>query len=145
MPTRKYRLAAPVDYGQVDAPYLAALPIASSRRYRLAKPNDFEPNSKQNLFKNKKPVEKSLSNPSPRWWLVLPCVLLMTLASASDPLVMNDLIVRRYERRYGLPTSAGAQRVACLQSTTTSAPTAPLMYWQIPSAGQNLAPTSARL
>ncbi|CAF3168105.1 unnamed protein product [Rotaria socialis] len=55
-----------------------------------------------------------------RWWLVLPCILLITLASAPDGLIMNDFIVRRYERYHGLDFSEKAQRIACRESSTST-------------------------
>jgi len=90
------------------------------------------------LLNNVKTVEKAPSNSHPRWWLVLPCLIFMILASASDPLLMNDLIVRRYERYYGLDSSASGQRAVCRESmATTPAPIEPIMYWQYPPPNQN--------
>ena len=131
MSTRKYRLAPPVDTGKVAVSYRTTLPTPSNRLYRVTLSNDAELSSKRELLKNKKTLEKASLTSSPRWWLVLPSVLFIILASASDPLLMNDLIVRRYERQYGLPTSAGAQRTACRQSSTTPPPNGPMMYWQL--------------
>jgi hypothetical protein len=46
---------------------------------------------------------------------------------------MNDLIVRRYERYYGLDASPSAQRAVCRESTTT---TIPPFYWDFPPPDQ---------
>ncbi|CAF0952062.1 unnamed protein product [Rotaria sp. Silwood1] len=63
----------------------------------------------------------------PRWWLVIPCLLLMTLTSAPDALLINDFIVRRYERHYGFESSARGQRTACRLQSSTSTPG----YWYL--------------
>jgi len=99
--------------------------------------NDDELSSRSVLLNNAKTIEKVPSNPHPRWWLVLPSLLLIILASAADPLLLNDLIVRRYERYYGLNASAGAQRADCRQSMTTLAPIMPILYGQFPSPNQD--------
>jgi hypothetical protein len=61
------------------------------------------------------------------------------LATAADPLLLNDLIVRRYERLYGIDASPNTQQEVCRQSTTTSMP---LFYWQFPPPNQY--PTQGR-
>ncbi|CAF1512735.1 unnamed protein product [Rotaria magnacalcarata] len=62
----------------------------------------------------------------PRWWLVLPCLLLITLASAPDTLLINDFIVRRYEHRYGLDSSEKAHQTECRQTSTST-----VGYWYL--------------
>jgi hypothetical protein len=130
MSTRKYRLADPIDNDNVAVSYQLAFPTASLRLPRLAMSNNAELSSRPVLLNNAKPVKKVSFNPPARWWLVLPCLLFIMLASASDPLLMNDLIVRRYERHYGLNASAGAQRATCRESVTTPAPIEPVLYWE---------------
>ncbi len=138
MSTRKYRLAVPIDDDNVAVPYQPPSSTAPRRLPRWAMSNDTEFSSRPMLLNNVKTVEKAPSNSHPRWWLVLPCLVFMILASASDPLLMNDLIVRRYERYYGLDASAGGQRAVCRESmSTTPAPIAPIMYWQYPPPNQN--------
>lgn len=137
MSTRKYRLAAPINNDNVFVSCRQVLPTRPFRLPRLAVSNDAERNSKPVLLNNVTTVEKVSSNPPARWWLVLPCLLLITLAGASDLLLMNDLIVRRYEHYYGLDASEGAQRIVCRESMTTPAPIVPIMYWQIPHPNQN--------
>jgi len=61
---------------------------------------------------------------------VLPPLLLITFLSTVDPLLMNDLIIRRYERRYGFEVTPSTQSKVCRQSATTSMP---VFYWQFPS------------
>ncbi|CAF4705086.1 unnamed protein product [Rotaria sp. Silwood1] len=63
----------------------------------------------------------------PRWWLVIPCLLLMTLTSAPDALLINDFIVRRYERHYGFESSVRGPRTACRLQSSTSTPG----YWYL--------------
>jgi MFS family permease len=59
---------------------------------------------------------------------------------------MNDLIVRRFERYYGLSASGDAERAACRQLTTITTTPAPFMrrfYWQFPFPRQNPSQQSA--
>ncbi len=65
---------------------------------------------------------------NPHWWMVLPYLLLTFLTSASDPLMINDLIVRRYERYYGFSASVDAHRTACRESATSRAHIMPMFY-----------------
>jgi len=130
MSTRKYRLAAPIDSDNIDASYritsLVVLPAPSW----LATSNTIETSTSKALLDNRQKVKETVPLvPTPRWWLVLPCLILITLATAADPLLLNDLIVRRYERRYGLDASPSSQQKVCSQSTTTAMP---LVYWQFP-------------
>lgn len=117
----KYRLASPVDHEQNETLYKQP-PSASfsSRPVRL--PN-------LNAVKRKRDkLEETLSpKSSPRWWLVLPYLVLIMLVLASDPLLMNDLIIRRYRSRYGLETSSTTHAGGCQQPTTTPRPNS---YWQ---------------
>jgi hypothetical protein len=120
MSFKKYRLAAPIDNN------VSRIPKVSFNVPLLLTSNDDKLNSKSIQLNDKEKV--------PRWWIVLPCLLLIFLTSSSDVLLMNDLIVRRYERYYGLSTSVDAQRTACRQSaTTTPAPFMRRFYWQFPS------------
>ncbi|CAF3578317.1 unnamed protein product [Rotaria sp. Silwood1] len=80
------------------------------------------------LIDTEKAKEISNLSPSmPRWWLVIPCVLLIRLASAPDALLINDFIVRRYERHYGLDTLGKGPRTACRLQSLTSTPG----YWYL--------------
>jgi hypothetical protein len=122
MSFKKYRLAAPINNDEIN---LSRIPKVSFNVPLLSTSNDDKLNSKSMKLNDK---EKGL-----RWWIVLPCLLLIFLTTSSDVLLMNDLIVRRYEQYYGLSTSVDAQRTACRQSaTTTPAPFMRRFYWQFP-------------
>jgi len=60
------------------------------------------------------------------------------LATAGDPLLLNDLIIRRYERHYGLEASPNSQSKVCRESATTSRP---VFYWQFPPPDQRPSPS----
>ncbi len=142
MSIRKYRLAAPINGDNIDASYrptsLVLLPAPSW----LITSNTIEASTRKALLNNRQKVDEPVPLvPSPRWWLVLPCLLLITLATAAEPLLLNDLIVRRYERRYGLDASPGTQQKVCRQSKTTTT-SMPMAYWQFPPPNQN--PTQGR-
>jgi hypothetical protein len=107
------------------------------RLLRLAMSNDVELSSRPVFPNNIKSIDRASFNPPARWSLVLPCLLLMTLANTSDHLLINDLVVRRYEHYYGLNVSTGAQRASCLQSMTTPAPIVPTLHWQVLAPNQN--------
>ncbi|CAF1194036.1 unnamed protein product [Adineta ricciae] len=84
--------------------------------------NDGQTNTNTVFLSGKKKTGK-VSGPvssTPRWWLVVPCLILITLASAPDLLILNDFIVRRYERQYGLDVSDRSQRTTCHQSSTST-------------------------
>lgn len=130
MSTKKYRLAAPINRENISVSY-QPVPI------RLTISNNDKLNRRSVPLNNRKTIEKVPSKSSTCWWLVLPCVLLITLTSASDPLLLNDLIIRRYERCHGLSTSTDVQRTACRQSVTTPAPSFSLRYWQYPPPDHN--------
>jgi hypothetical protein len=135
MSTRKYRLAAPVDSDKTDVPYRSASSIAFPVPFWLAKSNNIETSTSKALLDDRRNVQETVPFiPPARWWLVLPCLVLITLATAADSLLMNDLIVRRYERHYGLDASPNSQQRVCRQSTTTSIP---LLYWQFPPPNQD--------
>ncbi|CAF3837992.1 unnamed protein product [Adineta steineri] len=127
MVIRQYRLATPVTDDD-DNNHTRQL-------YRIV--NDSETNKNTVFLLDKeetKHVSESISS-TPRWWLVIPCLLLITLASAPDLLILNDFIVRRYERQYGLDTSDRTQRSTCHESSTVTSG-----YWYLDedsSAGAN--------
>jgi len=128
MSFKKYRLALPSDNDNINVSNRSTIPNVSFRVPLLSTSNNDKVNT-----------SKVSSNSSPRWWAVLPCLLLVFLSSSSDGLLMNDLIVRRFERYYGLSASGDAERAACRESTTTTTP-APIMrmfYWQLPPSGRN--------
>ena len=130
MSTQKYRLAAPTDSDTADTLYGPIVLIAPPIRPRLTTSNKVETSTKRTLLDDKQKVEKTLPFiPPARWWLVLPCLLLILFVSTSDPLLLNDLIVRRYERYYGLDTSPNAQREVCRQSIPTAISR---FYWPYP-------------
>ncbi len=130
MSTRKYRLAAPIDDDNAVVLYRPASLIARPVPSRLTTSNNVETSTSKALLRDREKVPVTVPFiPPARWWLVLPCLLLVTFVSTVDPLLMNDLIVRRYERRYGFDASPSTQRKVCRQSTTTSMPA---FYWQFP-------------
>jgi len=49
-----------------------------------------------------------------RWWIVLPVILVSMTTATTDPIVLNDLMIRRYRVQYGLAnTSSPASETAC--------------------------------
>jgi len=123
MSTRKYRLAAPIDGDNAVVSYRPASLLAFPVPSRLATSNNTESSTNKSLLGDREKVEEPAPFiPPARWWLVLPCLLLITLATAGDPLLMNDLIVRRYERLYGFEASPSTQSRVCRQSKTTPMP-----------------------
>lgn len=132
MSFKKYRLALPTNNDNINVSNRLTIPNISFRVPLLPTTSN---NDKVNLELNE--PSKVSSNSNPRWWLVLPCLVLIFLSSSSDSLLMNDLLVRRFERYYGLSAPGDAERAACRQPTTTPAPTMPMFYWQLPPSGQN--------
>ena len=70
------------------------------------------------------PLSKSdrIDYPSPpqqsqrpfRWWIVLPVILVSMTAATTDPILLNDLMVRRYRIEYGLVNaSSPSSETAC--------------------------------
>jgi hypothetical protein len=130
MSTRKYRLAAPIGSDEADASYRPASSITFPVPSRLLWSNNVDRSTSKTLLDDRQKVEETVPFiPPARWWLVLPCLVLITLVTAADPILMNDLIIRRYERRYGLDASPNSQQRVCRQSLITSTP---LPYWEFP-------------
>ena len=132
----KYRLASPINGSdQNDVLYESPSSISfSSRPLRLTRSNSVERSTNRELLSNKQKFEEKVPSVKPtRWWLVLPYMVIVMLVIASDPLLMNDLIVRRYRRRYGLEASPNGQRGMCHQPATTPMPNS---YWQFPLHNQ---------
>jgi MFS family permease len=49
-----------------------------------------------------------------RWWIVLPIVIVSMTAATIDPVLLNDLMIRRYQIEYGLANiSSPASETAC--------------------------------
>ncbi|CAF1214988.1 unnamed protein product [Rotaria sordida] len=49
-----------------------------------------------------------------RWWIVLPIVIISMTTATTDPILLNDLMIRRYQLEYGLVnTSSPAGETAC--------------------------------
>ncbi len=49
-----------------------------------------------------------------RWWIVLPVVIVSMTAATTDPVFLNDLMIRRYQIEYGLANSTlPASETAC--------------------------------
>ncbi|CAF3949954.1 unnamed protein product [Rotaria magnacalcarata] len=61
-----------------------------------------------------------------RWWLVIPCLLIITPVTVPDTLLMNDFMVRRYEHLYRLDSFGKGQRRACRELSTST-----LGYWYL--------------
>jgi hypothetical protein len=134
MSARKYRLATPIDSDQTDVLYPPVPSKSLARSPRLTMLHNVETSTSKALLDNRQKIEESTPfTPPARWWLVLPCLLLILLVSAADQLLMNDLIVRRYQRYYGFNASPNTQRENCRQSMTTFRPT---YYWQFYSPNQ---------
>ena len=135
MSTSKYRLAAPLEHSRLVGSHRfdSSRILTASRR----------PTTVYDAKTNKTTVHllddsQTASITRPRWWLVLPTVLLSTFASATDLLLINDFLTHRYEIRYGLDASQNAERTACRQSMTSTTPAIP--YGQfLPFAQQSLA------
>ena len=96
------------------------------KRYRLAPPMENKNVSTRlpPIVVIYRPNDKVKQISSPHWWFVLPCLLLIILCTASDPILMNDLIIRRYEHYYGLSGSIDTHRTACQEQTMI-----PMFYW----------------
>ncbi|UJR22922.1 hypothetical protein I4U23_025950 [Adineta vaga] len=48
------------------------------------------------------------------WWIVLPVVIVSMTAATTDPIVLNDLMIRRYQIQYGITNaSSPASETAC--------------------------------
>lgn len=137
MSYKKYRLAAPIEGNDVTTSNHLTFPVVFVYQPRSSISNDIKLRSRSINEHSRKVVKKDSSKISARWWLVLPCLLLIMLCSASDPLLMNDLIVRRYERYHGLRTSADTQRTGCSQSTRRDVSLMPIFYWEYPYFYQN--------
>jgi len=136
MSTRKYRLAAPIDSDNVDVPYRSPSSVAPPLPIWMGKSNNIGTSTSKVLLHDREKIGETLPfTPPARWWLVLPCLILIMLVTAGDPLLMNDLIVRRYERHYGLDASPNSQSKVCRQSATTSIP---VFYRQFPRPYQEL-------
>ncbi len=134
MSFRKYRLSEPMDTRNAGVSYhpVTAIPLPAVPRFiRL---NNVNTSANEALLDNGEKIGAvQRSTPPPRWWLVLPCLILIILVTAADPLLMNDLIIRRYERYYGLDASPSTQSKVCKESMTTPAP---MLYYQFPPPGQ---------
>ncbi|CAF3596226.1 unnamed protein product [Rotaria sp. Silwood1] len=49
-----------------------------------------------------------------RWWIVLPIIIISMTTATTDPILLNDLMIRRYQLEYGLVnTSSPASETAC--------------------------------
>ena len=49
-----------------------------------------------------------------RWWIVLPIVLVSMTSATTEPILLNDLMIRRYRTEYGLVNvSSPASETAC--------------------------------
>ncbi len=49
-----------------------------------------------------------------RWWIVLPVIVVSMTVATTDPVFLNDLMIRRYQAEYGLiNASAPASETAC--------------------------------
>ncbi len=134
MSFRKYRLSEPVDRSNTSVSYhpetSTLLPLAP----RFIRLNNIDTSPREALLNNGKKIGAvQQSTPPPCWWLVLPCLILIILVTAADPLLMNDLIIRRYERQYGLEASPSTQSKVCRESMTTPAP---VFYYQFPPPNQ---------
>lgn len=130
MSFRKYRLSEPVNNHNTDVSYLSIRSTPAPGASRFIRLNSIDTSTREALVHNHEKLEVlQQSTSSVRWWLVLPCLILITLATAADPLLINDLIIRRYERYYGLDASPSAQSRICKESMKTPAP---VFYYPFP-------------
>lgn len=68
------------------------------------------PSSKSDQINSPRQQRQSLY----RWWIVLPVVLVSMTTATTDPIFLNDLMIRRYEVEYGLANeSSPASETAC--------------------------------
>jgi hypothetical protein len=122
--SQKYPLSEPVDSSSTSVSYHPETSISQPLVSRFIRLNDIDTSASEALLNNEENIEEvQQSTPPPRWWLVLPCLILIILVSAADPLLMNDLVIRRYERQYGLEASPSTQSKVCQQSMATPSPT----------------------
>lgn len=66
--------------------------------------------------------QSSVSNrPKNRWWIVLPIILVSMTVATTDPVLMNDLMIRRYQIIYGLADSnSPSSETACSTENITN-------------------------
>jgi hypothetical protein len=129
MSSRKYRLLEPVDSSNTSVSHHPTTSISLPLAPRFIGLNNIDTSASEALLDNEEEIEAvQQSTPPPRWWLVLPCLIFIILVSAAEPLLMNDIIIRRYERHYGLDASPGTQSEVCKESMVTPAP---VLYHQI--------------
>jgi hypothetical protein len=130
--SQKYRLSEPVDRSNTSVSYHPETSISQPHASRFIRLNDIDVSASEALLNNEENIEEvQQSTPPPRWWLVLPCLILIILVSAADPLLMNDLVVRRYEHQYGLEASPSTQSKVCQQSMATP-PSTPMLQQNHP-------------
>src|SRR5271163_4015818 len=68
------------------------------------------PSSKSDQINSPQQQRQSLF----RWWIVLPIVLVSMTTATTDPIFLNDLMIKRYEIEYGLTNeSSPASETAC--------------------------------
>ncbi|CAF4463951.1 unnamed protein product [Rotaria socialis] len=101
MNSRRYRLATPsvsnIPGGSnVMVTYCPSLSKTSSIQCRSPLTTDDVTKNRKKLLPNAKLLKRTFSSVlPPRWWLVLPCLVFMTLATSSTSLLKNDLLVHR--------------------------------------------------
>jgi MFS family permease len=92
--------------------------------------DDADAGTRAILLDDAKEIGKAASVVPPRrWWLVLPPLALIVFVTASNPLLMTDLLEHRYEQRYGSHGSTEQQQTNCRQSTSTRMF---MYYWPFP-------------
>ncbi|CAF3291287.1 unnamed protein product [Rotaria socialis] len=101
MNSRRYRLATPsvsnIPGGSnVMVKYCPSLSKTSSIQCRSPLTTDDVTKNRKKLLPNAKLLKRTFSSVlPPRWWLALPCLVFMTLATSSTSLLKNDLLVHR--------------------------------------------------
>jgi hypothetical protein len=74
------------------------------------------------LFKVRQVVKhKKVSKTLPRWWIPLPLVLVIMTSTSMDHILINDIIVKRYQRKFGVvdaPLPSFADKCVLSNSST---------------------------
>lgn len=134
MASRQYRLAAPSIRStpsdrKIVVHYRPTLSRPSSNQGRPIMTNDYDTSNRKTLLDDTKVVETTPDHvPPARWWFVLPCLVLIALASSATSLLLNDLLVYRYEIVYGIQGSTQYQQNACRESSRSQ----PIIYYWLP-------------
>jgi hypothetical protein len=133
--SQKYRLATPnirstSNGTKIVVHYRSTLSQPVSTQSQSIMTNNDNTNNRKTLLDRTKIVKKTYYHvTSVRWWFVLPCLVIIALASSATSLLNNDLLVYRYEVLYGIQGTTNDQQSACRQPSTASRA---IYYWLLP-------------